>query len=317
MTFTVMIATRDRASELELTCSKLLELEPPPDEVIVCADGCTDQTGAIVKARFSQFRFLENPSPRGSVFSRDRMLRLAKSDIVVSLDDDSYPMHRDFFVQLAQVFRQHSEAAVIVFPELRSVGTACDPRTTADSRGHYVAAYANCAAAMRKRFYLQRPGFASFFEHMYEEPDYALQCYAAGAGVWFEPSLAVRHSISPSNRNLLRRHHSNARNELWSVWLRCPWPWLPLVCAYRVARQFLYAASQGLSCAAREPFWWLDALQGIQLCYRARQAVPWKIYRRWMILARHPLYSSNELERRFGSGARPSSAAATEAYPCS
>src|SRR5690349_1847143 len=110
MTFTVMIATRDRVSELELTCSKLLELQPPADEVILCADGCTDQTSAMVRARFPHFCLLENPTPRGSVFSRDRMLRLAKSDIVLSLDDDSYPVQRDVFVQLARLFREHSEA---------------------------------------------------------------------------------------------------------------------------------------------------------------------------------------------------------------
>ena len=46
--------------------------------------------------------------------------------------------------------------------------------------GRYVAAYANCGAAMRRDVYLQLAGFPTFFGHMYEEPDYALQCYASG-----------------------------------------------------------------------------------------------------------------------------------------
>ena len=54
---------------------------------------------------------------------------------------------------------------------------------------------------MRRDVYLKLAGFPKFFRpHGYEEPDYALQCYAAGFAVWFEPNLAVRHHMSSVNR---------------------------------------------------------------------------------------------------------------------
>jgi GT2 family glycosyltransferase len=253
----------------------------------------------MLRSRFPKFKILENACPMGSVYARDRMLRVASGDIVVSLDDDSCPIAPDFFDKVCSVFADHSEAAVVVVPELRGENRYSAADKTGKSPGHYVSAYANCVAAMRREFYLRQPGFAAFFDHMYEEPDYALQCYAGGAAVWFEPSLVVQHRESSANRLPVRRHHFHARNELWSVWLRCPWPWLPLVSAYRVLRQFLYAWSEGVSWVVREPLWWALAARGYQRCRDLRRPVPWSVYYRWVRLARKPIYSVQELRKKF------------------
>ena len=226
MKFSVMITTRDRRSDLRRTCVRISSLHPPPEEVLICADGCSDGTAAMVREEFPGFTLLENKVVLGSVASRDRLLRTATGDVVVSLDDDSYPLAEDFFYRLPDLFSGHPEAAVISFRELREGGVFSSEEGLP---GHYVPAYANCAAAMRREFYLEQPGFPAFFFHAYEEPDYALQCHAAGHAVWFEPSLVIRHHRSPVGRLPILQHHQNSRNELWSVWMRCPWPWVPLV----------------------------------------------------------------------------------------
>ena len=73
----------------------------------------------MVGREFPGFVLLANAERQGSVASRDRMLRLASSHIVISLDDDSYPIDRDFLARVGQVLAQHPEAAVISFPEIR------------------------------------------------------------------------------------------------------------------------------------------------------------------------------------------------------
>ena len=90
MTFTIMIATHNRRADLRRTCAALTALSPPPDEVLICADGCTDGTVSMLAHEFPDFIVHENHGRQGSVAARDRMLRLACADIVVSLDDDSY-----------------------------------------------------------------------------------------------------------------------------------------------------------------------------------------------------------------------------------
>jgi len=286
-----MIPTRNRCEELGVTCSMLQRMRPQPDEVLIFADACNDRTVEMVRTKFPDFYLIVSDKPAGSVGARDEMLRAATGDIVLSLDDDSYPVQNDFFARLGSIFTAHPEAAVVTFPEVRDGNTTAAPDKTPKSPGHYVSAYANCGAAMRRTFYLKQPGFVRFFSHMYEEPDYALQCYAAGAGVWFEPSLSVRHRQSSNNRIPLRRHQLNARNELWSVWLRCPWPWLPVVSCYRILRQFLHVVRQHPAWALREPFWWLAAMNGLGQCLEARRPVPFSTYLQWLRLARNRRYT--------------------------
>ena len=303
MTFTIMITTHNRCADLRRTCAALMSLSPPPGEVLICADGCTDATVSMVRSEFPGFVVLENAERQGSVASRDRMLRLASADVVISFDDDSYPLDRDFLARLGRALAAHPEAAVISFAELCDAGAGeHDVRDL--GRGRYVSAYANCGAAMRRDVYLRLAGFPGFFGHMYEEPDYALQCYAAGFGVWFEPDLVVRHHLSKVNRHAGRRQRLHARNELWSVLIRCPWPYLPAVALFRIWRQLRYAATQSLSDLLLQPAWWLAALRGLPQCIASRAPVPGPKYLAWMTLARQPIYRSADLARAMG-GIRP------------
>lgn len=291
MTISVMITTRNRRDDLAETCRRLSRTTPRPDEVLICADGCTDGTAELIRHDFPDFILFNNAAPAGSVGSRDRLLRAASGEIVVSLDDDSYPVDDDFFAQLPGIFKRHPEAAVVCFPELRDGGSFADKSQSDSSAGHYVAAYANCAAAMRRSSYLATSGFPPFFVHMYEEPDYALQSYAAGQAVWFEPTLVIHHRQSAVGRSHLKRHHQHSRNELWSVWMRCPWPWLPIVSAFRIVRQLQHACSQGATWAVREPQWWYETLCGIPACIRQRKPIAWPVYYGWMKLMRKPQFS--------------------------
>ena len=301
MKFSIMITTRNRRDDLQLTLTRLQSLRPYPAEVMVCADGCTDDTVAMVTEQHPSITLIRNEQGQGSVASRDRMLRQLQGDWVLSIDDDSYPLDDDFFARAESLIQAHPEVAVFTFPEQRDgeVYTSAQKSPTAPS--HYAAAYPNCAALMDRSFYLQQPGFPPSFFHMYEETDYSLQCYAAGRGVWFESSLIFRHHLSAAQRQPVRRHHQNARNELWSVWRRCPWPWLPAVAAFRVWRQFRYACTEGLGWAVREPIWWWAALRGAPDCWQRRQPVSWSRYLAWMKLARQPMSQLGEFQNAFAA----------------
>jgi GT2 family glycosyltransferase len=300
MKISVMITTRNRSADLRQTLGVLAKMNPPPTEILVTADGCTDDTVATVRHEFPACRLTVNQPGQGSIPARDRMMREAAGDLILSLDDDSYPLDEDFFARVPALFAAHPEAAVMTFPELRDEGVYESVEKTPTCPGRYVSAYPNCAAVMRRDVYLQTGGYPLFFKHAYEEPDYALQCFQQGRAVWFEPSLTIRHHLSGRNRSGLGTHHFNARNELWSVWLRCPWPYLPVVSVFRVWRQFRYALGQGFSWIVREPLWWWRALCGIGPCVRHRKPAPWGIYLGWMRLARRRVETAAELKTLFG-----------------
>lgn len=276
-----MITTKNRAGDLRRTCQVLRRLDPPPLEVIITADGCSDDTVEVASRELPGVRLFVNELGQGSVVSRDRMIREARGDLVLALDDDSYPEQLDCIARFVPIFENRSQLAVLHFPQR----TDEYPETLAQTdfgQEHLTRSFANSGAVIRRSAYLQLPGFEPKFSHMYEEPDYALQCVAAGYEVLFSPIVTIRHHYSGKVRSEIRNHHRHARNEMWSVLLRCPFPYVVPMALYRALSQFRYAYQRGISWAIREPTWWWQAIAGVPYSLAKRQPVPWAAYKRWL-----------------------------------
>jgi GT2 family glycosyltransferase len=283
MTVSVIITTRNRATDLQRTCDVVMQLRPAPNEVLVTADGCTDGTVDMIADKFPGITLIANQRGIGSVASRDRMIRQARGDLLLALDDDSYPEQLDCIARIVPCFEQRPKLAVFHFPQ----HTDEYPETLAQTNfgaEHLTRSFANSGAVLRRSTYLQLPGFESRFFHMYEEPDYALQCVAAGYDVLFSPMITIRHHYSGETRDEIRIHHRHARNEFWSTIMRCPFPFAAGIAGWRVFSQFRYACKRGFSWVIREPNWWWQALGGIPYCLRKRRPVSWKGYKRWLAL---------------------------------
>src|SRR6266496_6278083 len=283
MRVSIMITTSNRLDELRRTIQMLGRLDPAPDEILITADGCADGTAEFVSSAVPNVKLIVNQPAIGSVASRDRMIREARGDLVLALDDDSYPEQLDCIARIVPFFEQQPQLAVLHFPQR----TDEYPQTLAQTKfgsEHLTRSFANSGAVLRRSTYLQLPGFESRFFHMYEEPDYALQCVAAGYDVLFSPTIIIRHHYSGHARDELWIHHRHARNEFWSTLMRCPFPFALGILTWRVFSQFRYACKRGWSWVIREPTWWCQALAGIPYCLRRRRPVSWAGYKRWLAL---------------------------------
>ena len=255
MTFTIMITTHNRCADLRRTCAALTALSPPPEEVLICADGCTDDTVSMLVREFPGFIVLENQRRQGSVAARDRMLRLASADIVISLDDDSYPIDRDFLARVDQVLAEHPEAAVISFAEIRDEDCRGPPPTYSRSMPRPLR---RGVCQLRRRHASRRlsagsPAFqgssATCTRSRITPCNVTRRASRSGSSRIWSCAITCRASIATQGR----RQRLHARNELWSVLIRCPWPYLPAVALFRIWRQLRYAATQGLSDVLLQP----------------------------------------------------------------
>ena len=302
LTVGVCITTHNRRAELERTLRVLSTLQPPPDEILVAADGCTDGTVEFVHGAHPGVTLIVNEKSRGSIPSRNALAAACASDVFLSLDDDSYPVESDFIAKLRQLFIARPRLAVASFPQR----TDEFPQTlTATDFGppHFIGSYANSSAAVRRAVFHELGGYPDFFFHAYEEPDFALRCVAAGWEVRQETALTIRHHFTPLERNEMRNHHRHARNEFWSVLLRCPAPQLFAVALFRAVRQFGYASTRGWDWAVKEPSWWVGALGGVRRCLAQREPLAWSRYRTWMALVRKPIYDEAEWLAKLGKSA--------------
>jgi GT2 family glycosyltransferase len=251
--------------------------------VLITMDGCGTDVVQAAQTEFPHARLLVNDVGLGSVTSRDRMMREAQGDLVLALDDDSYPEEADCIDRIVPLFEQTPKLAVLHFPQRSDEYPETLVETDFGS-GYLTRSFANSGAVLRRSVYLQLPGFEPRFFHMYEEPDYGLQCVAADYDVLLSPVVTIRHHYSAQSRDEIRIHHRHARNELWSTVMRCPFPLAAAIVAWRLFSQLRYAAKRGWSWVIREPLWWGQALAGLPYSLRKRKPVSWAGYRRWLAL---------------------------------
>lgn len=286
MTLSIIITTRNREIDLRRTLTALAALNPRPLEIIVTVDGCTNGTMQFLSA-LRKTKIIVNEKTCGSVASRDRMMREAAGELVLSLDDDSYPEQNDCLLNIIRLFQTRPKLAVLHFPQRsdeyketlarRDFGLACLTRS-----------FSNSGAVIRRSIYLEVGGFYCRFFHAYEEPDFALRCIAAGYEVLYYPGNTIRHHYSLEQRDELRTHHMHARNEFWSTWLRCPIAVAVVMSVFRFLSHARYAGRRGLHWLIREPVWWWAAVVGLPECLKERKPITQGYYIKWLRLGRRP-----------------------------
>lgn len=299
LTVAFCIPTHNRLADLRRALDALTKLHPPADEILIAADGCTDGTVEWLRENHPGITLVVHEQSRGSIPSRNAVFRMVKSDVIVSIDDDSYPIETDAVSTLRTLFENNLQLGAVDLPQVTDERPETLQRTLGDfGLAHFCGTFVGAAAAFRSRLVPELGGYTDLFFHMYEEPDFAVRIHAAGWQVRFEPVLRVRHHWSGTGRSEIRNHHRHARNEFWSALIRCPLPWLPLIAAFRAFRQFTYAVKRGW--ALREPAWWADAIRGIPACLRQRRPLPWRAYRGWMDLIRRPHNDAAKWTATFG-----------------
>jgi GT2 family glycosyltransferase len=295
----VSIATHNRRAELEMTCRALDALEPAPDEVWVVADGCTDDTVDFIRRNYPRYHLIEHASSQGHVRSRDEIVRKTECALILVLDDDSYPVEKDFIARLRQLFVWRPKLAVASIEQWTDEFPDTIDRIDFGPPT-FRASYSNASAVHRRAVYLELGGYDLDFYHAYDEIDYALRVVAAGYEIYKPTNLTIRHHFSSVNRDEVRMHQLHARYEQASLWRHCPMPQAIAVSLFRAVRQGQYALKRGWHWLEREPEWWKIALREIPNHWRVRRPLDWGAYRSWMKLMRHPI--SKEADwRRFQS----------------
>jgi len=309
MTISIIITTKNRSPELLRTLNVLRSLDPQPLEVLITADGCTDDTVELVesekrKGEIKNILLIVNEVGKGSVASRDRMMREATGDLLLTIDDDSYPEQMDCLETLRELFEKNPKMAIATFPQ-RTEEYPVTLTQTNFGEAHSVRSFPCSGACLRVSTYRSLQGFEPMFFHMYEEPDYAIQCVADGWDVLFTPEITVRHHWTGSGRSELRNHHFHARNELWSTVMRVPFPQMVFIIFWKIFSQAAYATGRGGEWLIKEPLWWLAAVQGLSRAFTHRHIVTWSGYKKWIALPDYNQHISHLIGASRGREADP------------
>jgi GT2 family glycosyltransferase len=224
----VVIATRNRGTELLGTLARLRALHEQP-RIVVVDNGSTDGTAELVRARHPGVQVVGLRGNHGGA-ARTVGVRLVDSPYVAFCDDDSW-WAPGALGRAVELLDRHPRLAVLaarvlVGPDER-LDPVCDDMAhsplppTDDLPGPSVLGFIACGAVVRRVAFLEVGGFDVRLGVGGEEELLAVDLAARGWGLAYVEEVVAYHHPSPS-RDPSGRRRVQVRNALWSAWLRRP-----------------------------------------------------------------------------------------------
>ena len=185
-----IVTACDRIGQTLETLRQLQACDPRPTEILVHVDNNQAAGAAAVRQAQPDVVVMVSDTRVGPGGGRNRLMAAARCDLVASFDDDSYPIDRDYFARVREVFQRFPQASVVtarVFHVNEVVEAAA---TTAE----WLADFSGGGCAYRRDHYLEAGGYVPLpTAYGMEEVDLALRLHALGRRVLRTSWLRVYH----------------------------------------------------------------------------------------------------------------------------
>jgi GT2 family glycosyltransferase len=227
--FTVVIATRNRRSELLRTLDRLGALPERP-AIVVVDNGSGDGTPAAVRTGHPGVRVVPLGRNRGAE-ARNIGVHLARTPYVAFSDDDSW-WEPGALERAADLFDAHPRLGLIAAHTMVGPGRQPDPVNAAMAGtplpgepglpGPEVLGFLACASVVRRRAFLDVGGFSPLLFFVGEERLLAYDLAAAGWGRCYVSDIVAVHEPSRRRPPARDRRRAELRNTLLTTWMRRP-----------------------------------------------------------------------------------------------
>ncbi|MES2766422.1 MAG: glycosyltransferase family 2 protein [Bacteroidota bacterium] len=206
MKISVLIATRNRSSDLRTTLRQYQKQTFKNMEIVVVDNASTDGTAEMIRAEFPGIVFLKLPDNIVHL-ALNLGIELSSGDIIWRSDDDSYPETDDTFERVAEIFQKFPHIAIIG-GEIINVAKGekafahWHPLTGKNVEmpedGFPSHSFMGCGAAIRREVFKSIGGFWDAF--FYEELDFTARAVLKGFTAKYFPTIRSLHFPSVSAR---------------------------------------------------------------------------------------------------------------------
>jgi GT2 family glycosyltransferase len=221
----VVIPTYGRHLQLGAAIKRMLECTPPPAEIIVHIDAGDFVTEAWLRSAFPGVRVLRSDNRMGPGGGRNKLVAAACHDIVASFDDDSYPLDRDYFARLCEVFSRRPDAAVVA----SQITHRGEPVPDAKAAICPAVQFVGCGVAYRRTDFLECEGYLPIaIAYGMEEVDLGIRLTSRSKNIYFTPWLRVFHDTDLSHHASADITAASIANLALLTYLRYPpryWPY--------------------------------------------------------------------------------------------
>jgi glycosyltransferase involved in cell wall biosynthesis len=220
---TIVITTKNRRSDLQRALDSCLPQTAKP-EILVIDDGSTDGTAEFVKSNYPAVRIVRSEKTLGLIAQRNNAARLAESDIIISIDDDSAFSKDDIVAETLEQFSDPRIVAVAIpFVNINRDRVLLRQAAPDSSEIWITNEFTGTAYAIRRDIFREAGGFRSFLFHQEEEGDLCIRLLERGYFVRLGSSAPIHHFES-AHRSSERINVYGQRNLILFAWHNVPFP---------------------------------------------------------------------------------------------
>lgn len=216
MEVSILIVTKNRPEELEITLNRLIGLlDLVLHEVLVFIDGCKKTEVLITKYPWVQW--ISSEISIGASPARNKLYKKATGKFLIGLDDDAHPLSEDFINQAESVFLENENIGIIAFQEIRGVFILdeealiiAQPKMDSYLTNDFVA----CGFAIKKEVYDSTNGFPVWIDIYGEESCLAIEVLDLGYEIHYDNTIIVNHRVDKKKRLVQGRNYFRFEKQL-------------------------------------------------------------------------------------------------------
>ncbi|HLY50765.1 MAG TPA: glycosyltransferase family A protein [Solirubrobacteraceae bacterium] len=231
---TIAIVTHNRKDDLRAAVRSALEQQGASLEVLVIDDGSTDGTLDMLRDEFPEVRTARFDDGAGVPARKNDATRLARGEIIVSIDDDSVLSSPRVVADTVKDF-DHPRIGVVAMPVIDVRISPEEYQRAPEPQHRWVGSvYRNNACALRRDVVIEVGGYTPEIGWVGEEWDLSMKLLDAGYVIRLGRSDPVHHHTSPK-RDFRRQDIYGRRNEFFISWTYFPFPWnFVAMCGYAI-----------------------------------------------------------------------------------
>ena len=221
----VLIGSRNRAKVLVRCLEAVLNQEDVDLEVVVLDDGSTTPYATELAGRYANLpvRFLRADVPLGVAGGRNFLMREARGDIFVVVDDDAVFADNRALFKIQETFFQHQDVGIVALKIVDNRDGREDllipfsRRDRLKDRGlanktQLVSYYLGGGHALRRTVWERLGGYQEGLVFGEEEADLSYRAIREGFKILYVPDVVVHHYPEPS---VVACGHWSHRGELF------------------------------------------------------------------------------------------------------
>jgi len=245
-----MVATRNRLTLLPRALQSLYAQDYPNLEILVLDDASHDGTSDYIRSHHPDIRLFRFDENRGLIAARNLLMREAKGDYLIIIDDDAYFLNVDAISNVVARMEAEPELAIINFRVLDA-----ERRVPVFPEAEYYTSYYWGLGHCVRKAVLQETGYyRELVKWGCEESDLSLRVLDRGYRLLQFPHATVMHPHfvpgkslpgSPEYRDMGKAGRLTAKARLLQAWLNEPFPWWGLSTANVLVKHTAKAAWGG------------------------------------------------------------------------